>query len=646
MASDLLGPILALAAGAAAQWLLDLERWQGLAWALYLLAAVLFGLWSLRRRQPTPATIPSFPPVLRWPWAVAALGLAALAWANLSDNRFTVIGAAAWGGALLCAGLAVWPPRKEPPAARQRGGLLLTWPTLALLGSMALGAFFRLHRIHTIPLEMGCDLPLIQGNIAQILGGEYPIFFTAHPGREGLFFYLAAPIAALVGLSHVSIKVASALMGVLTLPVVYWLGRELADRWTGALAALLLAISHWHIILTRVGYRAALLPPLVGLAWLFLLRGLKRGGSHNYALCGLWVGLALQTYNAAMAMPPLFAGMLLIAWAARRRLGAAVQGRAMLIWAAFTILAALPLLRYATEAPSAYLYRVATRATGLEQALPGDLAATFGGNVLRAAGMFHQTGDSVYLSNVPGYRQLGFVTGVLLVLGLGYAVAHGRRNHLWTALCLLPGMLMPSIMALAFPQEVPSAVRSIGALPVVVLLPALGLRRVVGAMRDAWQREPGSGLWRLARRGAPMLVGVALGAGLLMEAYSAYSLYFERYVWHQPNHNQSISLKLARAVDGWGENGDIYLMIWPHWYDGNAVRAQLRRVPPQDVWERWELVPGEPPLDDAPGHVMVLMHPEEREALDLLRAHYQRHVVLEDHWEDGSVAVRIFVGER
>jgi hypothetical protein len=179
-----------------------------------------------------------------------------------------------------------------------------------------------------------------------------------------------------------------------------------------------------------------------------------------------------------------------------------------------------------------------------------------------------------------------------------------------------------------------------------VLLPALGLRRLLGALPGALRREQPQGMRRLVRRGALLLVGLALGGGLLMEAYSAYSLYFARYVWHQPNHNQSISRKLAQAMDALYGNGDIYLMIWPHWYDGNAVRAQLRRAPPESVNELWELTSGEPPLDGAAGRVLVLMHPDETDALGLLRAHYDRHIVLEDHWEDGSVGVRIFFGER
>ncbi|MHB1318684.1 MAG: glycosyltransferase family 39 protein, partial [Anaerolineae bacterium] len=200
------------------------------------------------------------PGSVRWPLllAAAALGLGAIP--GFSDNRYTLTGMIAWLGSLGCVAAALWPTQARPRWPATPVVASVSGPALLVLFSIAVGAFFRLHRIHTIPLEMGCDLPLIHANIAQILTGEFPIFFESHPGREGLFFYVVAPIAALGGLSHTSIKVAAALVGVLSIPALYWLGKEIFDPWTGALAAFLLAISHWHIILSRVGYRAVLTP--------------------------------------------------------------------------------------------------------------------------------------------------------------------------------------------------------------------------------------------------------------------------------------------------------------------------------------------------------------------------------------------------
>ena len=179
-----------------------------------------------------------------------------------------------------------------------KDGLRLTWTHLALLGAMLIGAFYRLYRIDLIPLEMGCDLPHNYNNIRMILRKEFPIYFTSVPGREALFFYLAAPFCKLFGLSHTTIKIAGSLVGLATIPVVYLLGKELFNREVGLYGAFFLSVSHWHIIMGRVGYRATTVPLVLGLMWYFLLRAMKTDRSWFWALAGFFLGLGFYTYPA------------------------------------------------------------------------------------------------------------------------------------------------------------------------------------------------------------------------------------------------------------------------------------------------------------------------------------------------------------
>ena len=244
-----------------------------------------------------------------------------------------------------------------------RQGLHLSWYQVGLLLAMAVGAFYRLFRINVIPLEMGPDLPRNYEHIQQILAGEYPIFFAAHPGREPLFFYLAAPFCRLFGLNHTNIKVVASLIGLATLPAVYLVGRELYDREVGLGAALFLGISRWHIILGRVGYRSSLVPLMICLTWYFLLRGLKSGRTWFFALSGLFLGLGMYTYNAFMAAPLVVLGVLLgefLVGRGRRLLG---RWREVLILFIVALYVFIPLGRYAMEEPAMYGYRVATRVT-------------------------------------------------------------------------------------------------------------------------------------------------------------------------------------------------------------------------------------------------------------------------------------------
>jgi 4-amino-4-deoxy-L-arabinose transferase-like glycosyltransferase len=635
---------IALALGASGQLLLD---WRS-AWGapVLALAAALFAINapSFSGLEP-PATAPA-PETVRWPLIILAVCLGVVAIPGFAGNRYTLTGVIPWVAAIGCLAVSLWPAGAR---ARWPSGpvtVSLTGPVLLVLAAIVVGAFLRLHRIHSVPLEMGCDLPLNYANIAQILGGDYPIFFESYPGREGLFFYLAAPVSAVAGLSHTSIKVTAALIGVLSIVAVYLLGSEIYDRWTGAVAALLLAISHWHIILSRVGYRAVLAPLLVALSLLYLVRALKRGRYRDYALCALCVGLGLQSYNALMIVPVLVGLALVLARVLRRRLAAAIEWRSIAFWVLLVLLTALPLLCYVGQNPSAYIYRVATRATAIEAPLPDNPVIVWLGNAGRAAAMFNYQGDSIYLSNVPRFRQLGFVTALFIALGAAYSAMRRPGGYNWLLWMAFAGLMLPSTLALAFPDEVPSAVRSIGALPVAMLLPALGIRASGDWVRRGWEGAAAAGKSGIPRKVLAVMLGVAIAAGLIAEAASVYPLYFQRYVAAQPDRNRSISLAMASVIDDFADDGRAYILIAPYWYDGNAVRAQLKRAPRDWTSELVTLEPGTAPLDEVPGRVLVIVHPDEEEALRLLESSFASHIVLEHRWADGTLAFRAFYGER
>jgi len=636
----------ALALGSAGQLLLDLRS--SVIWGVVLLAlgALLFGVSASPRRGPQePAPLLMYQPV-RWLPLAGALLIGVVSLMGFAGNRYTLHGVILWAGSLFCVLFAHLPSDFRLNLPRFPVKAQLSLPGLVVLFSILMGSFFRLHRIHTLPLEMGCDLPLIHANIAQILGGEFPIFFESHPGREGLFFYLAAPVAAVAGLSHTSIKVAAALTGILTIPVVYRLGREMFDPWTGALAAFLLSFSHWHIILSRVGYRAVLMPLLVSLSLLFLVRGLKTGRDIHYVLSALFTGLGLQSYNAFMVVPPMLGLALVLARLLSRRWRLAIQWRQVVLWAIVGLLAALPLLSYVLEDPQRYVYRAATRVTSMESALTDSPASTWLGNAGKAAAMFHYEGDSVYVSNVPRHRQLGYVTAILFAFGAVYSVLRRPAREFWLLWLSFAGTMLPSTLALAFPDEVPSAVRSIGALPFAMVISALGLRAAGAWLVRAWLRGSGNPARHNSGRKLTIVVASILGAGLAMEILSVYPLYFERYAMAQPLQNQSISLEMARTIDDFADDGEAYILSAAHWYDGNAVRAQFRRTPREWANELMILEPGKPPLDGEAGRVLVILHPDAEEALELLERSFGNQIVLEHRWRDGSLAFKAFYGER
>ena len=196
-----------------------------------VVAAVLFSLAVTQQAvEPLATTAPALPSIPRWRRLLGLLALpcCVYAWLRLAGNRLSWDGSLAWLAAIIALLVSSY-QRPTRVATHQplltRSGLRLDWVHLGVLAAVVIGAFLRLWRLAEIPAEMGADLPHNFNNIGQILSGQFPIYFPSWPGREGLFFYLAAIPSALLWLSHLSIKLTGALIGIATIPVIYLLGK-------------------------------------------------------------------------------------------------------------------------------------------------------------------------------------------------------------------------------------------------------------------------------------------------------------------------------------------------------------------------------------------------------------------------------------
>lgn len=161
---------------------------------------------------------------------------------------------------------------------------------------IAIASFLRFWQLDTLPEEIHRDEASIGFNAYSILitghdeyGVEYPINFRAF-GEYKLpgLIYLVVPFIKVFGLTPFAIRFPTAIAGVLGIPALYWLTRELGfSKKIAYIAVFFLTISYWHVTQSRNVYE-----PMVGLLWSTLaisawLRGQKRGG---------WLVLAIIFY--------------------------------------------------------------------------------------------------------------------------------------------------------------------------------------------------------------------------------------------------------------------------------------------------------------------------------------------------------------
>lgn len=92
-------------------------------------------------------------------------------------------------------------------------------------------------------------------------GNHLPIYLPSWgSGQNALLSYLNIPFVKLFGLNVLAVRLLPATLGVLTVLLLYVLVKKLFDARAGLIAAFLLCISPWHIMMSRWSLESNLLP--------------------------------------------------------------------------------------------------------------------------------------------------------------------------------------------------------------------------------------------------------------------------------------------------------------------------------------------------------------------------------------------------
>ena len=381
----------------------------------------------------------------------------------------------------------------------------LAFMVLALL----IAAILRLPDLPAIPPGVHYDEAAYGLNAGDIgLRGDRPIFIPAFTGREPLYLYLAGGMAAVLGNTLFALRLTSAFIGLLTIAATYRLGREmLADRRIALLAAALLAVSFWHLLFSRLGFRVISQPLLQALAVAALFRGLRGGRWPWLWAAGLLIGLSAYTYLAARLFPILlaFALLPLLLDPATRR----ARARQLAFVALVAFLTALPLLAYFYLNPDAFWVRIG-------QVAPNAESLTLTESLLRSFAMFFLRGDPYLRFNLPGRPLFDFVAGGLLLVGWLVCLLRYRRfPYDWQRAAVLLLLLAPLVMilptALAVGEIVPSNLRALGLIPFIFYLPPIGLITLLRDVERRFGRPP------LTRAVSVTVLFILLVGGVLVQ---------------------------------------------------------------------------------------------------------------------------------
>ncbi|MGD1992394.1 MAG: glycosyltransferase family 39 protein [Anaerolineae bacterium] len=364
-----------------------------------------------------------------------------------------------------------------------------------MVGVLLVAAALRLLAFGQVPPGLYHDEAYHGLDALEVLQGDLALYFPANNGREPIFIYLVTLMTGLLGASPFAVRLAAFPVGLLTVAAMATMARVLFSRRVGLLSAAVLAVTLWHVHLSRVAFRAVLLPLFTALVIWQVARALRTGRRGPWLAAGFIYGLSFYTYNAARFTPVALAVFIVYLLATQP----AVRGLRTSLWgglslaAAAALVAGAPLGVYALTHPDAVLGRPGQVSIFNPAIHGGDPWGTLGRHTLRTLGMFFVQGDRIWRHNVPWRPIFDPLLGAAFVVGLLVALRRGRRDPaagfvlVWSAVMSLTTLLA---------EDAPHFLRAVGLLPVVALLPALGL--------DA--------LWRRWRRP----VGVAVTAGVLL----------------------------------------------------------------------------------------------------------------------------------
>lgn len=458
-----------------------------------------------------------------------------------------------------------------------------------LAGVILLALFFRFFQIAASPGGLypdeaaeGLDAHLIQQ-------GHWQPFYERGNGREGLFYYIIALVITLFGTGVAQLHATSAGIGFLAVIVCFLLARELFSlegktaalraNWLALLAAFFMAVSSWHVVLSRTAFRANLIPLFSALTFYLLILTYKAKTKKTQFIFSILTGAAFAggfyTYIAYRVLAGIVA--ILVLWpllASLRNLpwyGAIkkywVHFALMLV--AFTIVI-YPLAHYFYVHPGSFVGRSDQVSIFNQNLNGGDLKGTFLEVTRESFLAYFKNGDLNWRHNISGAAFLSPIISPFFGIGLigvtvlaAFYMFSPKKRASWWKYALLAGsfwgLLLPAITTA---EGIPHGLRSIGTIPFVFIITAWGLFKTIDFIK--WvinQRHFHTSQWK------KNLIDIAVHAMVFTFfaalIFQTYILYFI-FAANSPENFYSFRSDLTVASDYLNDHGNkdtTYLVV-------------------------------------------------------------------------------------
>ncbi|MEX2227818.1 MAG: glycosyltransferase family 39 protein [Dehalococcoidia bacterium] len=304
-------------------------------------------------------------------------------------------------------------------------------------------------------------------------------YTAAALGQPSGPMYWTTPFVAVMGSTIAAVRLPMALLGVGTVVLGFFALRELFDRPTAYIGAVLIAFSSWLIFYNRTGYTASAMPFTEFASLLAVALALKHRWWPWSVAAGFVVGAGIYGYYSY----PLFAlGLgvfVLVHWAIERPRPAIVHARNVLVMGLMALLTIQSMWPYITSDAVGYQHdRIVFAVSNTPEYKAADEAGDTGAKVDLYWENATNLSRTLLTEGIPDASDgsgttaaLDTVTVVIAGAGLGVCVLLAIRRR--RAAYLLPLIIMPFVLFGPLWSQGGYHRRSLGLLPFILMAAAV-----------------------------------------------------------------------------------------------------------------------------------------------------------------------------
>lgn len=360
---------------------------------------------------------------------------------------------------------------------------------------IASGFFFRFWQLDTIPPGIQYDEAFNGLNALEaIKTGDYKVFYTENYGREGFHINVTAFFVKLFGPTSLSIRVANAIWGSLTLIGFYLLLKQLKfSKASVLLGTFMITYSFWHLDFSRTAYRAIMVPLLLSWIFYFFFKAVdsEKNRKLYFAISGILFGLGFHTYIAFRIAPVILASVVLAILAIKKNF-LKKNWKSAALFASVSLIVALPIFVYYSGHMKDFVSR--SEAVSIFNTPKMSPGAAFATSLSTHINAFFVSGDRNPRHNYHSQPLLPAAWSVLFALGFFISMIeimattfnlikkrlyksedNGNLETKWFYVSVLSQsifwcMMVPGILSI---EGIPHSLRIIGAIPAVFLFAVL-----------------------------------------------------------------------------------------------------------------------------------------------------------------------------